>query len=353
MSKRIFYVGLSLLLVVALVLSACSKNTTTTTTSTNAMSTTKTTSATVTTPTTITTSVTQTTSATAASTPVYGGSMTMINDVGNQNPTSWDPHLSQTGQITSIYVNPYLDWYAYGDIDKYGPRGSNVTAFQLPQFIPDAYLTGGLAQSWELSTNPLSLTVTIKKGIMWTGNAKIGMQPREVTAADCAFSGTRQISAPAVAFVFTWIKDCVATGTYTFRWDFNSYNANWEFFLLWGGASAVAIPPEVANAPNGGAANWQNAVGTGPFILSDFVDGSSVTYKRNPNYWGTTTINGQSYKLPFIDSLTYLIEPDPSTQLAALRTGKIELDTQVAYTQGATLKQQAQHDTATVVILFD
>ena len=78
--------------------------------------------------------------------------------------------------------------------------------------------------------------------------------------------------------------------------------------MLWGGASAVAIPPEVANAPNGGAANWQNAVGTGPFILSDFVDGSSVTYKRNPNYWGTTTINGQSYKLPFIDSLTYLID---------------------------------------------
>jgi hypothetical protein len=72
----------------------------------------------------------------------------MINDAGSQNPTSWDPHLTQTGQVTSVYVNPYLDWYAYGDIDKFGPRGSNVTAFQLPQFIPDAYMTGGLAESW-------------------------------------------------------------------------------------------------------------------------------------------------------------------------------------------------------------
>jgi len=319
MSKKIFYLGLSLLLVVTLVLSACSKKTTSTTT----------------------TSATQTTSATAANTPVYGGSIKMINDAGSQNPTSWDPHLTQTGQVTSVYVNPYLDWYAYGDIDKFGPRGSNVTAFQLPQFIPDAYMTGGLAESWELTTNPLGLLVTIKKGIMWTGNSNIGMAPREVTADDCAFSGTRQISAPAVAFVFTWIKDCVAVDRYTFRWDFNQYNSNWEFFLLWGGASAVAIPPEMAAAPNGGAANWQNAVGTGPFIISDFIDGSSVVYKRNPNYWGTTTINGQSYKLPFIDSLTYLIIPDPSTQLAALRTGDIELDTQISYTQGATLKQQA------------
>jgi peptide/nickel transport system substrate-binding protein len=267
--------------------------------------------------------------------------MTMISDAGSTNPTSWDPHLTQVGQITSIYINPYIDWYAYGDIDKYGPRGSNATAFQLPQYIPDAYLTGGLAQSWELSANPLSLTVTIKKGIMWTGNAKIGMQAREVTADDCAFSGTRAIAAPARAGSYTWVKDCVAVDRYTFRWDFITYNANWEYYLFWGAGSATAIPPEMANAPNGGAANWQNAVGTGPFIIADFVDGSSVTYKRNPNYWGTTTINGQQYKLPFIDSLAYLIIPDPSTQLAGLRTGKIELDTQVPYTQGATLKQQA------------
>jgi len=32
--------------------------------------------------------------------------------------------------------------------------------------------------------------------------------------------------------------------------------------------------------------NWHNAVGTGPYFVSDFVSGSSGTFTRNPNYWG-------------------------------------------------------------------
>ena len=317
MKKKILWVGLSLLMVAVLLpslaLSSCAK---------------------------ATTSTSPTTSKTTAGTPVYGGSMTMLNDVGAQDPSSWDPHLSQTGNVTSIYINPYLDWYFYGDIDKFGPRGNNQSLFQLPQYIPDQYLTGGIAQSWVFNTSPLSLTVTLKQGIMWTGNSHISMAPRELTSADCAFSGTRQITAPAVAFVFTWIKDCVAVDKYTFRWDFNTFYANWEFFLLYGGASAVSICPESANA-TGGAADWRNAVGTGPFILNNYTSGTSATYTRNPNYWGKTTINGKQYQEPFIDSLTYLIVPDQSTQLAALRTAKIDLYTQVAYSNAASLKQQA------------
>jgi ABC-type transport system substrate-binding protein len=69
--------------------------------------------------------------------------------------------------------------------------------------------------------------------------------------------------------------------------------------------------------------NWQNAVGTGPFILKDFVDSSSATYVANPNYWGTD-LRWPQNKLPYISTLSILIIPNAPTAEAAMRVGKID-----------------------------
>jgi len=88
---------------------------------------------------------------------------------------------------------------------------------------------------------------------------------------------------------------------------------------LWGSLGSVFTPESAA----AGGANWQNQTGTGPFILTDYVSGADATYSRNPNYWGTTTINGKQYQLPFINKLIYPVITDSSTELAALRTGRL------------------------------
>jgi peptide/nickel transport system substrate-binding protein len=226
-----------------------------------------------------------------------------------------------------------------GDIDKYGPRGNNQFAFQATTYIPDQYMGGMLATSWEFSTSPLSLTYKLRQGVMWTGNARIGMPAREFTSADAVFSAKRVINAPGSGTMFTaWIKDVVAIDKYTVQWQFSQYYANWEFFCLYGGSTAIMFAPESATA---GGADWKNQVGTGPFILSDYVSGSSATYTRNPNYWGKTTIGGKQYQMPFINSLTYPVIADASTQLAALRTGKIDIWSRVPLSNAATLKQSS------------
>ena len=45
-------------------------------------------------------------------------------------------------------------------------------------------------------------------------------------------------------------------------------------------------PPEVIKE-HGDADDWENLFGTGPYMLTDVVEGSSVTWDRNPDYWGT------------------------------------------------------------------
>jgi peptide/nickel transport system substrate-binding protein len=260
--------------------------------------------------------------------------MTVITDQATSDPPSFDLDLTPRGSATTVWDNPYLEWMGVGDIDKYGPRGTNAFSFQLTTTVPDQYLTGGLASGWTFNANPYSLTITLKHGIMWTGNTNIGMASRELTSADCVFSGNRTITAPTAGTTFNWIKDVVAVDKYTYRWDFNSYYANWEFFLIYGGSLGSVFTPESANA---GGADWRNQTGTGPFILTDYVSGADATYTRNPNYWGTTTINGKQYQLPFINKLIYPVITDSSTELAALRTGKIDIWSRVPLSQGATL----------------
>ena len=339
MKKKLFFTGLSLLLVAALVLNACSTSTISTTSTKTATLTASTTAPTTSVvPTTSAAPTTSTITTTAAGLPVYGGKLTLLNWQAIQDPSSWDIDMSRTGGSTSTWVTPYLQWYFTGDIDTYGPRGNNQFAFQSSQYIPDQYLTGQLGQSWVFNQNPMSLTITLKQGIMWTGNSKIGMAPREFTSADAVFAGTRQITVAPYASIFTWLKDCVAVDKYTFRWDFNTYYANWEFFLLYGGASAVPFTPESATA---GGDDWRNAVGTGPFIFTDYVSGSYATFARNPNYWGKTTINGKQYQLPFIDTLSCPVIADQSTQLAAIRTGKIDFWPYCSENYAATLSQSS------------
>src|SRR5208283_3711928 len=82
--------------------------------------------------------------------------------------------------------------------------------------------------------------------------------------------------------------------------------------------------------------SWHNAIGTGPFILTDFVDNSSATFARNTNYFGHDERYPQN-KLPYVDTLKILIIPDASTSLSALRTGKIDAIGNIAVSDAQSL----------------
>lgn len=59
-------------------------------------------------------------------------------------------------------------------------------------------------------------------------------------------------------------------------------------------------------------------------MFEEYVEGSFMSYVRNPNYWDKATIEGKQYELPFLDKFVMPIMPDQSSQIAALRTGKLD-----------------------------
>jgi peptide/nickel transport system substrate-binding protein len=60
-------------------------------------------------------------------------------------------------------------------------------------------------------------------------------------------------------------------------------------------------------------------VGSGPYIISDYSQGQSVTMVRNPNYWGTAIGLTPTY-----DKIIYVIYNNEDAEAAALQNGEID-----------------------------
>jgi peptide/nickel transport system substrate-binding protein len=107
------------------------------------------------------------------------------------------------------------------------------------------------------------------------------------------------------------------------------------------GSYARTVPPEVVKK-YGNMANWKNSVGTGQFILSDYVAGSQAVMVRNPNYWGKDPVGpGKGNQVPYIDGLQFIIIPDLSTRQAALRTGKIDQSSPYNFEEAENMRKTA------------
>ena len=74
------------------------------------------------------------------------------------------------------------------------------------------------------------------------------------------------------------------------------------------------LAPEVVEQ-YGDVRDWRNVVGTGPFELTDYVEGSSITFTKNPNYWGYDEKYPEN-RLPYVDELRALILKEKATILA-------------------------------------
>jgi len=93
--------------------------------------------------------------------------------------------------------------------------------------------------------------------------------------------------------------------------------------LLLNGWYSAMTPREVVEM-YGDMNSWENVVGTGGFMLTDYVTSSSLTYEKNPDYWSNDPVHPEN-PIPYLDSLKLLIISDLSSQQAAFRTGKMDM----------------------------
>jgi peptide/nickel transport system substrate-binding protein len=191
-------------------------------------------------------------------------------------------------------------------------------------------LEPALAESWTVSPDGKTYTFKLRQNVKWSDGEPF-------TADDVVFTYEQIIENPEAragdAATFTQngkkvnfeavdkntVKVTLQKPTPAFLLQMRNFimpKHQLAKFSVQGGAKPADInnawPTNVAPA---------EVVGTGPFKLVSYTAGQKVSLARNPNYW---KVDAKGTKLPYLNTLDFLIIRDPQAQVAQFLAGNVD-----------------------------
>lgn len=228
--------------------------------------------------------------------PLSGGTLRM----GVQDVFDWDVHtFGDFGAILAeSFTHSNLVTWDFGD-----PEGS-----------PTEYSPGpDLAESWDISEGGQTVTFHLRRGVRWHDIPPVN--GRELTADDVVFNFERWLS-PEAAFGFLLgpIEGVEAVDEHTVDVRFSEAHPP---FLSWLGHGYFPIyAPEVLEE-FGSYSGRESVIGTGPWMLEDFVPGEEIVYVRNPNFY----LEGR----PYVERVEGTVTYDRPFMLSQYKAGNFDI----------------------------
>jgi peptide/nickel transport system substrate-binding protein len=240
-------------------------------------------------------------SAACTGTPVHGGTLVYERQAETQ---TLDPLniLNGNGDIFSYNL-------IYSGLVRSDPAGGTN-------------IEPSLADRWTVSPDGKTYTFHLRPGIKFSNG-----QP--VTAQDVAWSlnrfGNPKINA-AMSSVAIGFGHATVAGPSTVRVQLAKPVAAFLYNIsIWPG---FILPKNLVETE--GKAFYRHPVGTGPFMVKDFVRGSHITFVRNPYYW--------EHGKPYLDSVRFDFATDSNSRILALRGGTAQIMDGVPFSQIASLR---------------
>lgn len=195
---------------------------------------------------------------------------------------------------------------------------------------PDFHVIPWLASSWKGTPDHLHWQVRLRHGVTWSDGAPFGSR-------DVVFTWKTMLDPNTgypYAGQFTYIKDVVAEGPYTVRFDLSQPNV-----LFVTGALASPILPEhilrkIPPAQMRTSSFGQHPIGTGPYLLASWHHDDFVTFTRNAHWWHGA-VN--------IPRLQFRIVLDNDARVDAMVDGSADIYTSITPADYRTLRAIAPH----------
>jgi len=272
--RTVLFTSLLVIIVLSLLFSGCGDKSTTTTTS--ATTATQTTSNPATTTTTKTTAATPTTTAKPA--PVddmYGG---IYNYPLNVAPASPLGYPIETNPVEGLVAGCALERLVLSLDGGLQPR---------------------LATSWDIDVPAKTMTFHLRKGVKFSDGS-------DFTADVVKWNFDLQIKAGKAT---NWVSVDVI--------DANTLKITVKVYQNTSLTGVAGYPVASKAAFDKNGIDWarENPIGTGPFIFVEHQRGTSVTFKKNPNYWDTGK--------PYLDGVKFVIIADLTVRNLAFKRGDI------------------------------
>jgi len=202
--------------------------------------------------------------------PIYGGTLTSAINT----PSSFDGHRKVS----------------------YGPCATLPVFNQLVMFdlaykdtVPET-IVGDLAESWQTSPDGTEITFNLHKGVKWHDGVPF-------TADDVVYSLDKMndINRSAIADFFPAYESTEKVDDNTVKVHLKYASAGFMISLAQG---YCVIEAKHLSATDDQSADFM--VGTGPFILEEYLVRIHLKYKRNPDYFKKDKYGNQ---LPYLDHL--------------------------------------------------
>lgn len=172
----------------------------------------------------------------------------------------------------------------------------------------DVVVQPQLAESWDISEDGLVYTFHLRQGVKFHNG-------QEMTAEDVKYSLERQLN-PDVGSAgrgdLTMIQGIEVVDPYTL--NITLVEPTGPFLTALGGRYNAIIPKD--SAPDGDTLRRQ-AIGTGPYMVAEFVPTERLVLQKNADYW--------QEGVPLLDEIVIQVIPDEQTILAGLRAGTIDM----------------------------
>jgi len=169
-----------------------------------------------------------------------------------------------------------------------------------------------LAERWKASSNGAVYTFHLRQGVQWHDGTPF-------TAADVLATFTRLLApafrhSPCGASLQPLIERFEALDDYTVRFHLRFPAASFLSTIASGWCQIVA---KHVLERDGELSQGQRQIGTGPFRLHSYVQGSHITWVRNPHYYDS--------RYPYVDEVTQFILPHHMRPFATAQFSKVLL----------------------------
>lgn len=237
----------------------------------------------------------------AQSSPKRGGTLVMAR---NADVVSFEP------VVPSDNMSIWAKLLVFQMLARTTPAGDSVE--------PD------LASSWEISPDKRTYTFHIRPEAFFSDGTP-------VTSEDVAFSFDRCINDKDSPWGSLYPKLTMATPdakTIVFKMQ-----EDYAPFLAAVSLHGACVVPKAYFQKVGVKEFGEKPIGSGPFVMTEWKKGDSITFDRNPHFWDKTR--------PYLDRVILSIVADDNVRMLKVRSGEIDIATFVPFSQVDRLKASA------------
>lgn len=243
----------------------------------------------------------------------------------SSDPQTLDPEFGQATRANETLKNIYAQWVRYPPKDP----SKDVTTADVSRVVPEAF------KSWKVAKNG-TITFTLRAGATFPSG-------RSITADDFVYKVHRALGVKfGSVFVFNILGITKASqvkklSRTTFQIKLPAPSPILGPMMRDQDAGIVdsGLVKQNSTKADPWGTKWLARTGgaaSGAYVIAQYVPGTSMTLKANPNYWGPK---------PYFTTVVLQVIPSSQNRVLLLRKGSIDIAEDLSVEDAVRLKGQA------------